>query len=708
MRRLIFFIVLCFSLSGLVLGQLDGLRQKVSNASTQIDLVDALNSLAHFRLKYNFTESDSLARKALTIAESEGYQSGIGKAHLVLGWNNWQYAHYDLALVHLDESIAIFSQLGEEHNLAHAYRIRGLLHHYLVQTDSADLFEITHDSANWSLATSELSFPYAHTFDMDKANELAVEAYKIKITTESIGIQYNTWLFSDRTNQAYQNEAIISSIIPTVEGELLSAIDSGDPYKIAKKNSEIAGLFEMIENNDSALFYRLNAIEIYESLNERNRLGFELMDVGLYRQIDGNLQQAESDFKRALALLSAEKSHHGIGVAVDYLGKLLMAQERFDEARKYFESGFVLSDTLGHKIDMIRFLRRLSDVYRNAGNYDASIDNALRSYNMSLEVTSPNHIMWGAEKLMMAYELKGDYEEAFKYQTIFNDYQLKRVKAMANRQNLEFQSRYELNEKTKTIELLNRENENKEIRISLQRTYLFATIAGVFIVLLFAITLRNRVTKIQLLNRQISDTNHLLQERNNDKEVLLKEIHHRVKNNLQMISSLMGMQKRRLNEKNHKKIFSDAQIRLKSISLIHEHLYQRDSLATISLKSYLSDLIESIIESYKTMKVPKLEMNICECDVDIDTAIPIGLIVNELLINSFKHAFIHQDDPKLNISLVEDRNNYKLIVHDNGPGVKSFSDGFGWVVIKSMIESLDGEYNLDSTEGFSVIIKFVI
>ncbi|WP_425391250.1 histidine kinase dimerization/phosphoacceptor domain -containing protein [Ekhidna sp.] len=695
-------------------GQLDSLRKNVFNATEPKSRIDALNDLAHFKIKYSFKECDSIANIALSEAEQINYEFGIGKAHLVLGWVNWQFAYYAESLHHLKIASKIFKKLDDPSNLAHALRIRGLLHHYLVQTDSAikylgkaaDLFELTQDTAYWSLTTSELSFPYAHTYNMDKANELAVKAYEIKITYESIGIQYNTWLFSDRTNQAYQNEAIIGSIIPPVKQELKKAIRSQDPYTIAKKYSEVSGLFQMIENYDSALVYRIMAKDIYDSLNEANRMAFELMDIGLYRQILGDVNQAEKHYKEALQLLLKENSHHGIGVALDYLGKLVMGQGRYDEALDYFNDALILSDTLDHKIDVIRFLRRLSDVYRNAGQYEKSIEKASASYQLSLEVTSPSHIMWGAEKLMMAYERMGNYEQAFKYQTIFRDNQLKRERSMASRQNLEFQSLYELNEKTKTIELLNKENENKEIRINLQRTYLISAISGIGIVLLFALILRNRISKIQSLNRTISDKNQLLLERNDEKEVLLREIHHRVKNNLQMISSLVGMQKRRLENEEYKKIFGDTQKRLKSISLIHEQLYQSDSLATIYLRPYLIELIEGIIHSFDGITKPELKTEICECEVDLDTAIPIGLIVNELLINSFKHAFVDHDHPKLMVELHKNNDGYLLKVKDNGPGVSTISDGFGWVAIKSMINGLDGTYEIINNDGLCVVIEF--
>ncbi|MFB2838298.1 PAS domain S-box protein [Floridanema evergladense] len=198
-----------------------------------------------------------------------------------------------------------------------------------------------------------------------------------------------------------------------------------------------------------------------------------------------------------------------------------------------------------------------------------------------------------------------------------------------------------------------------------------------------------------------------------EKEVLLKEIHHRVKNNLQVISSLLKLQSGYINDPQTLALFSDSQNRVKAMALIHEKLYQSADLAKISLAEYIHQLADNLINSY-ALKANNIKLNISVDNLflDVDTAIPCGLIVNELLSNSLKYAFPDGRSGKIeiNFKLLEEQKLY-LKISDNGIGLPADfqleeAESLGLQLVYNLTEQLGGNLTIDSGNGTSFKIIF--
>jgi PAS domain S-box-containing protein len=199
-----------------------------------------------------------------------------------------------------------------------------------------------------------------------------------------------------------------------------------------------------------------------------------------------------------------------------------------------------------------------------------------------------------------------------------------------------------------------------------------------------------------------------------EKEILLREIHHRVKNNMQIVSSLLGLQSGYIKEKKYIEMFRDSQNRINSMSLIHEKLYFSKDLAKIEFNEYISDLANSLFQS-QGVKVGTIELslNIENVSLGIDQGIPCGLIINELITNSLKYAFPDGRKGEIKVSLcLNDENMVELVVGDNGVGIpddidfrKTESLGLRLVTILAE-DQLHGEINLDRSRGTEFKIKF--
>ena len=196
------------------------------------------------------------------------------------------------------------------------------------------------------------------------------------------------------------------------------------------------------------------------------------------------------------------------------------------------------------------------------------------------------------------------------------------------------------------------------------------------------------------------------------KELLVKEIHHRVKNNLMVISILLNLQSRYIKDKKALSMFRESQNRAKSMALIHERLYRSTDLKSIDFGDYIRTLAMDLYRTYVTEpERVKIDMNVENIMIDINTAIPLGLIINELLSNSMKHAFPGKKEGEINLEFGIKDDEHFLIIHDDGIGFPSDVDykntsSLGLQLVNTLTRQINGEIELDATNGTKFIIKF--
>lgn len=198
-----------------------------------------------------------------------------------------------------------------------------------------------------------------------------------------------------------------------------------------------------------------------------------------------------------------------------------------------------------------------------------------------------------------------------------------------------------------------------------------------------------------------------------EKEMLLQEIHHRVKNNLQVISSLLRLQSRFIKDQNAIDIFKETQNRVRTIAILHEKLYQSEDLAKIKLDDYVNILAKDLLYFYE-LDESNIDMviDIDDISLNIETAIPCGLIIDEIVANSLKYAFPNDRDGRIKIELHSlDENKLKLVVSDDGVGIPDNvnpdnTDTFGMQLIKYLAKQLKGTVELDKSNGTKYELLF--
>jgi two-component sensor histidine kinase len=218
---------------------------------------------------------------------------------------------------------------------------------------------------------------------------------------------------------------------------------------------------------------------------------------------------------------------------------------------------------------------------------------------------------------------------------------------------------------------------------------------------------RHLIANIQLK----TETEMLLKESLKEKEVLLKEIHHRVKNNMQVILSLLRLQERNIKDEEMKTMLHDSQNRIRSMALVHNQIYRSHDMANIGFDQYVNSLVNELLSTYGVRKHIEVEVNIGSVRIGIDSAIPCGMILNEIISNSLKHAF-PEGRGEIVIAFEQEGDGYNtMTVSDNGKGLPDDfaierQESLGLTLINLLVEQLDGEIAIDGSTGTRFTIKF--
>jgi two-component sensor histidine kinase len=219
-------------------------------------------------------------------------------------------------------------------------------------------------------------------------------------------------------------------------------------------------------------------------------------------------------------------------------------------------------------------------------------------------------------------------------------------------------------------------------------------------------TIRQTNNRLQVQNEIITANSQLLVNQSNQLRTLMKELHHRVKNNLAIVSSLLNLQVSGLQDEKAIQAVRVGQQRVEAMALIHQRLYLTDRVTTINIHQYLADLAESLMQAYGYAPDDfDLTIDAVDRELDVDVAIPLGLIANELITNAFKYAYAGGQRPWLRIGL-HNHNGFTLEVQDNGPGIdladwqqQGRRASFGKRLIASLSEQLEGQFELLRQNG---------
>ena len=471
-------------------------------------------------------------------------------------------------------------------------------------------------------------------------------------------------------------------------------------------NNSLANFYNQMEEFDKASEYYDNAYKASLSLESYVNAGIIISNKGEMILNQGRYQEALEHFEEGKILKAKGKapmrfimsSVLNIGNAHSKLKKYEEALKNLNEAHNYYnEAGVTENLTIAKNYR--------GSLYFETKKYDLAIEDcnnakALAIGAGNLELTSD-----ACDCLSKTYKAKGEYDKALEHYQLFT----KTNDSIFNENNIKKQTQQEMQyEFNKTQELNAIELEAKE-----KQSKLYSYLAGLALLLILVLSFffyRNKKQSIKLAKQK-----KLLEATVDEKNVLLKETHHRVKNSFQIVSSLLYLQSESVEDKEAKIAIKEAENRVRSMVLIHQRLYNKDELIGINTQDYFSDLVRDIIESHHFKSEPlSYELEVEPLVLDIETTTPIGLILNELIVNTLKHAFDEvTPESKLYIQFYKEEENLIIKVIDNGKGFEGEikSTSFGITLMKALSKKLKATLNYKSeinkgTEATLVIKKF--
>lgn len=439
--------------------------------------------------------------------------------------------------------------------------------------------------------------------------------------------------------------------------------------------------FNKQKKSDSAEFYFIRAAELLAKKQvETGREVYYTFYKGL---IDGNLGQSfynKGEIREALPLLKRDAyyslksdNYESAFNSYNLIISCYIDLEDKKSARAYIDSCQYLLNTKLYNANLkIKFLPTLAKYYTLVNDYK----NATESYR-DYERMNDSLLQIEKEKDIINQGLTFNIEQ--------------REQAYAEQAN-----------KVKR-------GEAEEAR---QKSYRVSLIIGLLILLVIIFFLiannrraRRREIQLSLKNEQIQDQNKQIEQSLKEKEALIKEIHHRVKNNLQIITSMLNLQIGKIDDEKTESIFFEAKQRINAIALTHQMLYQKTTISNINLAEYIETLVRQIEATMSSSKIEIVtQLTPTEERLTIDGAVPLGLIINELLTNCYKHAFPQGKKGVITVSLIDNRETFTIKVEDNGVGLPEDFDQvgsktLGMELVFILVEQLDSKLTIENKNG---------
>ena len=459
----------------------------------------------------------------------------------------------------------------------------------------------------------------------------------------------------DRLAQVYNNLAssynIRGDTIKT-EAYFLKAIEVAEKRKdslwVANVNTNLGVHYNAAKKYGKAEKAFNKSIPYFSNKKDSINAGITFMNLGNAQLPQDKNNDAIASYKKSITLIPYKKVPILHSVAMAGIGMAFTKQKKFDLALPYLKKGNQIAKDLNHAEQIMETNNALADYYAETRNFEEAFKLSVASQKLK-------------DSVLTVTQDKNMAEALIKFETEKKDAQLK------------------------VLELEKDKAEQRQILLSV------LAISGILIAGLVGFFLYRNRKKNLLLAKQKT----MLEKTVDEKNILLKETHHRVKNSFQMVSSLLQYQSQTAKDNEAKIAIKDAQNRVRSMVLIHQKLYSKEQLVGIDSKEYITDFTEDVIRSneFNSHKLG-YELNLESQILDIETITPIGLILNELLTNVLKHAFNEiTSRSNVKITFMKNENTLVLKVADNGIGIQGNTnkDSFGLKLIETLAKKLKGE-----------------
>jgi len=426
---------------------------------------------------------------------------------------------------------------------------------------------------------------------------------------------------------------------------------------IGQSYNNIGDTYMAMQQYDSALKHFLKASEIKKQVQDFNSLPNTLNNIAHIYILRNQTKIARPILSEALELRNKYEDREGMALILNSFGRLELLERSFTKAGKYL----VKAEQLCREAGVLEKLKENLDLQIELARYTGETRIALKLADELFKVKDSLLNKEKAESLMAV------------------------------------QARFESEKKESQIALLTQQRKLHEAEITAKKFWIIALVIISSLIALGIIIIWYQY--------------HLLQKSKRHADLLLRELHHRVKNNLQILSSIFSLQAQTTSDEVTQQAIKSSEGRVNAMALIHRKLYHVDSNRTVNMKDYITELTEYLVHMYeRPNKLIHTKLVIEEVELDVDKAIPAGLILNELISNALKYGIPSDGNPELEIKLVKQTAGIHIRVSDNGdtPGWKEDSLSFGLSMVKILTTELKGTISSERNHGTTIQLQIPI
>jgi two-component sensor histidine kinase len=521
-------------------------------------------------------------------------------------------------------------------------------------------------------------------------------------------------------------------------------VQENDQKGLARTYGQLGVAYDLLGVPDSALPFFYQAITIQEKIKDSTGLSFSYNNIGLMYYALYDYTPALKNLRTSLTIDKQIKDDESAAGSLINIGIILTYLDSLDQAVSLYEEAYLLYESSENSRGMITASSNMAKVYYANKNYTKALENYLKvktyyqengsspeaisanynslantysklnQYNKALTYAHKdlafcnlkqlvNKKQFAYETLNEVYSANGNYKKAHEYLLKYTN--LRDSLLNENRTTVieDMKTKYETERKEAELVQVKLEKEAETLKHKTEQQFFYGAAFLLIILLVFLVWGYSSKRKI---NGLLLDKNNLNEAIIEQKGVMLGEVHHRVKNNLQLISSMVSLQASEIRDNVAASFLEDIQKRINAIAELHQFLYQGDDVEKVNLDLYITSLVNGLKHSIKQEGL-KINTTITPLSLDVKTAVPVGLIVNELVTNALKYAFKDNEKGEISVCLNKQENQLVLKVSDNGIGMSDKkATSFGTKMIRSLCRQLKADWDIKSENG--VTHTFVI
>jgi two-component sensor histidine kinase len=563
---------------------------------------------------------------------------------------------------------------------------------------------------------------YGNYMQSKEYYQLAIDKYQeIPEDEKSIRLKLNEANAYNNLGVICKKQGLYSKSLINYQIALKIRKSTNDSVQIANTYLNIGNLYNTQNNTIKSKEYYLRARNTYLNTGDDYGLASANHNLGLVHEILKEYDEALESYHQSYLIYLRLGRKKTMALALNNIGNIYLIMNQLDSVLPYLDSAYSVVSEIQDSVG-------ICNVFMNYGNYysqNQDHEKAESYLNEALNIASNQNLLEKqvSSALILAkhYELKNDYEKAYYYLALVDSLENEFKKDDDEIRFQQLDEYYRDEAKNQSIAI--KELELKNSKNTLRNNRIFTTV--LFISLLTIIILTSflfiRFKSTSAIKKELEDTNKKLKQINDDfrktliskeeKEILLQEIHHRVKNNLQIINSLLRFQAMKGNAET-KELILELQTRITAMALLHEQLYMDKDFSKINVHDYIDLLVSNLSSAYARSYPVDIKHEISIENLDLDTLHPLGLLINEILSNSLKHAFNEDlDNCEIYIKLYQENGICHLNIGDNGIGFdrnlfNGNSNKLGIELISSLINQLEGNIETIVGKGTHYKIQF--